>query len=1016
MKEQQINRLEINNNVNNNIVNIINKNKPIRFKFNNKQYIGYEGDTLASALLANNITLVGRSYKYGRYRGIVTAGVEEPNAIVELESGGYYVPNIKATEVYLYNNLEAKSATGRPYLQYDFKYALRFLNKFLSAGFYYKTFKWPSKFWLFYEKLLRSAAGLSKAPDTIDNETYEHQNHFYDVVIIGGGISGLQAAYKLAKQGHKICILEQDKYLGGNYHLADFDINSEDNNFSNHIIDINNIIISLKKLSNVNIYTRTTAYALHDNNLVKAQQNLTLDISINDRKNTKTSKILPSKILHSIYAKQVVLATGAIERILAFKNNDLPNIMLASAVSSYIVKHSVVPGRNIVLFTNNDSGYNLISNLQYLLNNKQVNLTIVDVRDNINNNLKEKIKNYNIKLLLGYTIVSAYGRDKVKSLKIQKISQKPNKNFTSVQKWELLEKNFTISADLVAIAGGWNPVIHLGCHSGDKPIWSDELLTFVLNNNNNRVSVGSAAGYYTTEDCLLSVNKVLSNKLNNNLINSINIVNFFRTPGSYNKQFIDMQNDVTANDINIAIDENFTNIEHIKRYTALGFGTDQGKIGNITGVAVCSEILNKPIKDISTTTFRPAYTPVTFGTLAGDKVKDNFDLERYTPIHQWHKEHNALFEVVGQWQRAWYYPKSNESFIDAVNREAMAARTSVAMIDASTLGKIDIQGPDAREFLNRVLPNSWSKIKTNACRYYIFMHDDGMVFDDGVTACLGDNHFYMMTTTSNAAASFNKLEKLLQVDWPNLKVYLTSVTDHWSTTAVVGRKSRKVLQKLCHDIDFSNDAFPFMQVRHGSINNIDIMVMRISFSGELAYEVNVQSNYGKYIWQEIYNAGQEFNITPYGTEVLHVLRAEKGYPIIGQDTDGSVSGADLGMSWMFAKKKAYSYLGKRAHKLDFLTMQNRKQYVGLISLDKKSQIPEGSQIIVNTKSKKSIGHVTSSYYSPILGYPIALALIENGFNNMGDTVYAFSHKCNLIAAEICSTVFYDKQGEMQNVS
>lgn len=1010
------------NRVSNNHQEDLDRTKIINFIWNGKLYQGYAGDTLASALLAYGVNLFGRSFKYGRYRGVVTAGVDEPNALVELESDGFYVPNIKATEVQLYEGLVAKAASGRPNLNLDSRYLLKLLHKFMNSGFYYKTFKWPRSFWPKYEKLLRKFAGFANSPVQKDSEVYDHLNLYQDVVIVGGGVTGIKAALSFIDANYRVVLIDDQQDLGGAWWLASDD-KIKDLSVKNWIKKSKDI---LRNCSNITVLTRTTAFALHDNNLIKAWQSLQDHLPLKERNNSK-----PRQRLYTIYAKQVILATGMQERMLAFHNNDLPNIMTSSAIARYYLQFSVQLARKLVLVTNNDSIYEVLDIYNQEIDNSNLKLTIVDVRNQLSEELKKKVELNNVELYLGYAPVEAIGKKQVKSLVIQQVCQVQGELNT----WQFYGDKKTLACDAIGVSGGWNPVIHLGCHTGSKPRWSKSNKTFILENNKeNLVCAGGLDFCVSIDDCLnsaqLAVDTVVSrlgytkSTINLDIANyqkqkSINIAPFYRSPSEHDKQFIDFQNDVTAKDIALAITENFTSIEHVKRYTALGFGTDQGKLGNILGIAVCSELLNKPIPDIGVTTFRPAYTPVSFGCLAGEKVRDNFDLERYTPMHKWHLEHNAEFEDVGQWKRAWYYSLDSENIEQAVNRECLAARQSVAMVDASTLGKIDIQGPDAREFLNRLLPNSWSKIKSNTCRYYILMNDDGMVFDDGVIACVDQNHFHMMTTTGNAAASFNKLEKLLQVDWPELQVYLTSITDHLGVTAVVGQNSRKVLQKVCSDIDFSNENFPFMCVRHGTILDIPVTVMRISFSGELAYEVNVQSNYSLAVWDAIYQAGQEFDITPYGTETLHVLRAEKGYPIIGQDTDGSVTGKDLGMSWMFSKKKAYSYLGKRAHELDYLKKEERKQYVGLVPVDKTTVLPEGAQVLFTVGDRKSKGHVTSSYYSSVLGYPIALALVENGFskskNKNSNKVYIKSHNCNNVAAEITSTVFYDKEGVMQHV-
>jgi sarcosine oxidase subunit alpha len=487
-------------------------------------------------------------------------------------------------------------------------------------------------------------------------------------------------------------------------------------------------------------------------------------------------------------------------------------------------------------------------------------------------------------------------------------------------------------------------------------------------------------------------------------------------PGHAPKQLVDLQNDTSAADILLAVREGYRSIEHVKRYTALGFGTDQGKIGNINGMGILAQALGQTIAATGTTTFRPAYTPVTFGAIAGRDIGDLLDTIRTTALHAWHVENGALFEDVGQWKRPWYYPKPGETLRTAVNRECLAVRNSVGVMDASTLGKIDIQGPDAAEFLNWVYTNAWSKLAIGRCRYGLMLGEDGMVMDDGVTTRLAEQHFVMTTTTGNAASVLNWLERWLQTEWPHLQVYLTSVTEHWATVSISGPNSRSVISKLCDDIDFASAAFPFMAYRAGTVAGVKARVMRISFSGELSYEINVPASYGRHVWEAVMAAGEEFAITPYGTEAMHVLRAEKGFIIVGQETDGSVTPVDLGMQWILGNKE---FLGKRSLQRSYCLREDRKQLVGLLSNDPAEVLPEGGQIVATTRLEETpvamLGHITSSYYSACLGRSIALALIKGGQQRLGETVYIAQLEGGVSAAEITSPVFYDPEGGRQNV-
>jgi len=483
------------------------------------------------------------------------------------------------------------------------------------------------------------------------------------------------------------------------------------------------------------------------------------------------------------------------------------------------------------------------------------------------------------------------------------------------------------------------------------------------------------------------------------------------------KQFVDLQNDVTAAGIELAVREGFESVEHVKRYTALGFGTDQGKLGNVNGLAIAAQAAGVPIPKMGTTMFRPNYTPVAFGAVAGRHCRALFDPERYTAMHRWHVENGAAFEDVGQWKRPWYFPKGGEDLHAAVARECLAVRNSVGILDASTLGKIDIQGPDAREFLNRVYTNAWTKLDVGKARYGLMCHEDGMVFDDGVTACLADNHFLMTTTTGGAAGVFEWLELYLQTEWPELKVYLTSVTDHFATMTLSGPNSRKLLAELT-DMDLSREAFPFMSWKEGLVGGIPARVFRISFTGELSFEVNVQANYAMAVWQQLIEAGKKYDLTPYGTETMHVLRAEKGFIIVGQDTDGSVTPEDLNMGWCVGKNKAFSWIGKRGMNRADCLREGRKQLVGLKPIDPKQVLPEGTQLLFErsfTPPVDSAGHVTSSYYSAAMQHSFALALVKGGLKRMGERVFAPQADGSVIEAEICNSVFFDPKGERQNL-
>ncbi len=993
----------------------INRAIPLTFTFNGRTYQGYQGDTLASALLANGVHFVARSWKYHRPRGVVTAGVEEPNAIVQLERGAYTVPNARATEIELYQGLVARSVNAEPSIEDDRMAINQKIARFIPAGFYYKTFMWPRTWWPKYEEKIRDAAGLGKAPDTLDADRYDKCYAHCDVLVVGGGPSGLAAAHAAGLAGARVILVDDQRELGGSLLSCRAQIDGKPG-----LQWAEKIEAALAQMPDVKILTRSTAFGYQDHNLVTIVQRLTDHLPVSLRKGTR-------ELVWKVRAKRVILATGAHERPLVFGNNDLPGIMLASAVSTYVHRYGVLPGREAVVFTNNDDGYQCALDLKA----SGAKVTVVDPRPSSEGALPAAARRHGIAVKNGAVVNVARGKRRVSSVEV-----------ASFDKGVVGTRQETIACDLVAMSGGWSPVLHLFAQSGGKAHWNDEKACFVPGKAvQNEVSVGAASGEFSLArglrlalDAGLEAVQSLGFKavrppapqvadIKESPLLPLWLVGSRERAARGPKQFVDFQNDVSAADILLAAREGFESVEHVKRYTAMGFGTDQGKLGNINGMAILASALGKTIPETGTTTFRPNYTPVTFGAIAGREIGDFIDPIRKTCIHEWHVENGAAFEDVGNWKRPWYYPKAGEDLHAAVARECLAVRTSVGILDASTLGKIDIQGPDAAKLLNWVYTNPWSKLEVGKCRYGLMLDENGMVFDDGVTVRLGDQHYMMTTTTGGAARVLTWLERWMQTEWPDMKVRLSSVTDHWATFAVVGPKSRKVLQKVCRDVDFANEAFPFMSYRDGTVADVKARIMRISFSGELAYEVNVPANAGRAVWEALMEAGAEFDITPYGTETMHVLRAEKGYIIVGQDTDGSITPFDLGMGGLVAKTK--DCLGKRSLTRSDTAKEGRKQFVGLLTDDPACVLPEGGQILakgtrtppantVATEPVPMLGHVTSSYYSPILKRSIALAVVKGGLGKMGQKV-SIDLNGRTVDATISSPVFYDTEGVRQHV-
>jgi len=990
----------------------IDRDNQLKFSFNGKTYTGQAGDTLASALLANGIHMVGRSWKYHRPRGILSAGAEEPNAIFQLEKGEKTIPNARATQVELYDDLDASSVNCWPSLDFDLLSINSKVSRMLPAGFYYKTFMWPKSMWMKYEHIIRKASGLGKSPEVNDSDRYEHSHRHCDVLIAGGGVAGLTAALAAGRAGARVILVDEQSEFGG---MA---LSSYDKIDGQPVSDwIQAAVAELQELPEVMLLPRSTAYGYHDYNFLTINQRLTDHLALNNRKGGR------EKLWH-IRAHQVVLATGAMERPLVHSNNDRPGIMLASAVSTYVNRYAVKPGERAVIFTNNDSAYQTALDLNAA--GAQV-VAVVDARSQSSSELANMVRSAGIEVMNSCAVVDTSGGKRLQSVQVMSLSSDGQ---------SVSGQRRTLSCDLLAVSGGWSPVVHLSSQSGAKAVWNEEAAMFIPGEPvQQQASVGSAngtlelklslieaanAGNAAAKACGFDSNMKApqSDAVNSDPIMPLWLVPSDKEKGREPKAFIDLQNDVGSADIELAAREGFHSVEHVKRYTAMGFGTDQGKTGNINGMGILAKTLNQTIAETGTTTYRPNYTPVTFGSMAGQNLGSRlFDPARKTAMHGWHEENGAEFEDVGQWKRPWYYPKAGETIHDAVNRECLATRNSVGILDASTLGKIEIKGKDSAQFLEMMYTNNWMKLPVGMARYGFMLGEDGMVMDDGVTIRLAEDHFYMHTTSGGAAGVLSSMERWLQTEWPEMEVFLTSVTDHWATAAVVGPNSRKVVSAICEGIDFSAEAFPFMASRVGKIGELECRVNRISFSGELAYEVNLPANYGRFMWEKLMEAGAKYDITPYGTETMHVLRAEKGYVIVGQDTDGSITVDDLGMSWAVSKTKV-DFLGKRSLTRPDTARTDRKQLVGLLTEEPDSVLPEGAQLVNDSGAATPVpmvGHVSSSYYSACCGHSIAMALVKDGRRRMGETVYAPLADGRVLKATITQPLFYDKEGAKSNV-
>ncbi|MGF2685636.1 sarcosine oxidase subunit alpha [Marinobacter sp. DUT-3] len=994
----------------------IDRSKNLTFEFNGRRYKGFSGDTLASALLANGVDVIGRSFKYSRPRGIVAAGAEEPNAVFQLgATEATQVPNVRATQQELFNGLVSQPTSGWPNLQFDFLGVFgSILGRMLPPGFYYKTFMFPQAAWETYEKYIRKAAGLGRSPRDPDVDTYDHLNQHTDVLIVGAGPAGLSAALSAARSGARVILADEQAEMGGS--LLDGRDTLDGKPAGDWVRD------TLKELSgydNVLLLPRSTVNGYHDHNFLTIHERRTDHLG--DRAPANQSR----QRLHRVRAKWVVLATGAHERPLVYGNNDLPGCMLASAVSTYINRYAVAPGHRLVLMTTNDNAYRTAFDWQDA--GREV-VAIVDTRANADGAWQDEANRRGIRILKGHAVIDAQGKMRVTGAVVAGLNADGTR---------LTGKDRILNCDTLASSGGWSPAVHLSCHTGSRPVWDDEVIGFVPGKTvQKQLTAGAVTGCFSLSGCLTDGARIGAEAAANAgfeaepaAVPSVRTrpetrpmalfcIPHHKPNSRAPKQFVDFQTDVTAAGIELATREGFESIEHVKRYTAMGFGTDQGKLGNINGMAVAAKSLNQSIPETGTTIFRPNYTPVTFGAIAGRHCNDLFEPKRYSAMHEWHVEHGALFEDVGQWKRPWYFPKPNETMQQALDRECLATRNSVGILDASTLGKIDIQGKDARDFIGRIYTNAWAKLAVGKCRYGLMCKEDGMVFDDGVTSCLAEDHFLMTTTTGGAAGVLEWLEFYHQTEWPELEVYMNTVTDHWATMTIAGPNARKLLSELTDDIDLDKDSFKFMDWRQGTVAGVPARVFRISFTGELSYEINVQANYGLYVWEKLFEHGAKYDLTPYGTETMHILRAEKGFIIAGQDTDGSVHPYDLGMSWAVKEDKPFSFIGKRGMKREDCVRENRKQLVGLKTKDPSIVLPEGAQAVDNPNHPKPVpmlGHVTSSYYSANLGRSIAMGVIKNGHKRMGETVHYPLVDGRVVEAEICSTIFLDPKGERQNV-
>ena len=942
----------------------VDRSRPVTFSFDGKDYHGFSGDTLASALLASGVMLFGRSFKYHRPRGLMAAGSEESNALVSVTRGpGRFTPNLRATGVELHEGLTAVSQNRWPSLKHDVVAINDRLGMFFPAGFYNKTFMWPRAFWdKLYEPVIRRLAGLGDAPTEEDPDTYASTYAHCDLLIVGAGPAGIDAALEASATNKRVVLIDEQDELGGGA-LADPTLWPW----------LDRSAKALTDAPNVTILTRTTAFGYYHDNFIGAVQRLTDHLAeVGDT---------PREKLWRIRAGEVIFAQGAIERPLVFEGNDTPGVMLSSAAKTYANRYGVAVGKSVALMTSHDSGWQDV----FTLAKAGVGIAaIIDLRGDVDESLISQATSLGISVKFGHSVIGVSGRHGVMAIEVAA------NNGTD---------KASITCDALLMAGGWTPSVHLWSHSKGSLAWRDDIGAYVPDQpNENARCIGACAGTWNFGNGL--------------------VIDMLPTPKDQAriKAFVDFQNDVTAKDIKLAVREGFRSIEHIKRYTTNGMATDQGKTSNLNGLQIASTALSKPVTDIGLTTFRPPFTPQTFGALVGHAKGELFQATRKTSIDPWAQDNGAVFELVAQWRRARYFPKVGEDMHAAVNRECVAVRNSVGIFDASTLGKIEVVGPDAAEFLNRMYTNPWKALEPGRCRYGLLLKEDGFITDDGVSARLAPDRFHLTTTTGGAARVLNMMEDYLQTEWSDLNVWLTSTTEQYAVIALQGPNARKVLEPLVNGIDLSADAFPHMAIREGTVCGIPTRLFRVSFTGELGFEVNVPTAYGRAVWERIMAEGAHYDITPYGTEAMHVLRAEKGFIIVGQDTDGTVTPYDAGLDWAVGKKKP-DFVGKRSLARPDIIAAGRKQLVGLLTDDPNLVLEEGAQIVADPNQAipmAMIGHVTSSYWSETLGRSIAMALVADGQGRMGETLH-IPMPGQTYTVQVSGMVFYDPEGARLHV-
>jgi methylglutamate dehydrogenase subunit C len=972
---------------------LVDRTKTIRFRFDGNALQGFGGDTLASALIANGVRLVGRSFKYHRPRGIFSAGTEEPNALVELRSGARREPNTKATTVELFDGLEAASQNRWPSLAFDLHAINQLAGPVLVAGFYYKTFMWPAAFWeKLYEPAIRRAAGLGRLSGEADPDSYEKAYAFCDLLVIGAGPAGLAAALTAGRAGARVILAEDDFVLGGRLNSETHEIDGAPGT-----IWARRVAEELKTLPNMRVMRRTSVFGTYDGEYGAVER-------VADHVPVPPA-FTPRQRLWKIVARETILATGAVERGIVFGGNDTPGVMLASATRTYVNRFAAAPGRHVAVFTASDDGWRTARDLRSA---GVAVACVVDIRTKVAPEVVALAGD--IKIFLGGRVTDARGGRALKSIAVM----------------DAMGNRSTVAVDALAVSGGWNPDIALSTHLGSKPVWSEPKAAFLAGELPDGMAIaGAAAGHWTLAEALhdgtvlaadaaARAGRRPTGMLRYRTSDEHYAVNaFWHVAESRRKAFVDLQNDVTDKDVALAAREGFRSVEHLKRYTTLGMATDQGKTSNVSGLAIMAELTGRSIVQTGITRARPPHVPVAISTFAGLHTGRHFKPTRLTSGHGWATAAGATFVDAGPWLRAQWFARPGETdWLQSVTREVRTVRSAVGFCDVSTLGKIALMGPDVGTLLDRIYINTFSTLAVGRVRYGVMLREDGFVMDDGTTARLGADHWVMSTTTANAGKVMQHLQFCHQLLWPELDVQMASVTEQWAQYAVAGPRSRELLQRLLGDgADLSNEAFAYLACGEFRLGQIPLRLFRISFSGELAYEIAVPAGYGGALAGMLADAGRDFGATPYGTEALSVMRIEKGH-VAGNELNGQTVARDLGLGRMMSTKK--DFVGRLMAARPALVDPRRPSLVGLKPVEPGDRLRAGAHFIargVLPAPETDEGYMTSTAFSPTLGHWIGLGLLARGTQRIGELVRAYDPlRSGDIEVEVVSPVFVDPEG------